>query len=358
MSETTPPPEPEILSAGETSTGTATIVSPPGEAPEAPRNRRKLLIIIIAILIALLLIVGSIFVWFAITKKPLTQLPVLSSSIPPHYSATMYNVQQPIGVAVDEANDRVYVTQSAGDRDVAVFDTAGTQLDSLKGPGGEKAFHVPVYVAVDPTTSNVYVSDRATSATYVYDATGKFIKEFKPTGVKKWQPLGVWFDTDGNLYVTDVSAPKQKVLKVDPSGAVVQEYGADDGLSFPNGVATTAEGDVYVTDSNHSRVLMYEPTGKLIGDFTREATAPPLGLPRGITVDDRGRIYIVDTTNQDIQVFAPGDSPTGLPEYSYSFGEEGTSEGSFEYPNGIAIDSRSRLYITDRENNRLQVWSY
>ncbi len=30
----------------------------------------------------------------------------------------------------------------------------------------------------------------------------------------------------------------------------------------------------------------------------------------------------------------------------------------FEYPNGVAADNDSRIYVTDRENNRVQVWSY
>jgi sugar lactone lactonase YvrE len=66
----------------------------------------------------------------------------------------------------------------------------------------------------------------------------------------------------------------------------------------------------------------------------------------------------VDTANQDIKVFTPGDTPTALPTFAFSVGQEGTDEGNFEYPNGIAVDSRERLYITDRENNRLQVWSF
>jgi len=336
---------------------TTTLVEPVEDAAP-PKSRRKLLIVLISIVLLILLLVGAAFLWYAVTKKPLTQLPMLSSATPPHYVATMYDVQQPIGVAVDEPNNRVYVTQSEGDRVVAVFDMSGNKLDPLKPPGDPKAFHIPVYVAVDPTTSNVYVSDRATSSVYVYDANGAFIKEFKPTGVKAWQPLALSFDTTGNLFVTDVLAPTQKVLKITPDGTVAQTFGEKDGLAFPNGVVAAPDGTVYVTDSNHSRALAYKADGTLVGSFARGSSDSPLGLPRGITIDDRGRIYVVDTTNQDFQVFTPGDTPTDVPTYSFSAGEEGTAEGSFEYPNGIAVDSRSRLYITDRENNRVQVWSY
>jgi DNA-binding beta-propeller fold protein YncE len=357
MSKDSPVNESTVVPPSDGDMASATL-TPLGDPSTSQKNRRKRLIIVIVILLLLLAIIGSIFAWFAITKKPLTQLPVLSASTPPHYSATMYDVQQPIGVAVDEATDRVYVTQSSGNRDVAIFDTSGTRLGALKAPGSERAMHVPVYVAVDPTTSNVYVSDRATSTIYVYDPAGKFLRELKPTGIKTWQPMGLWFDSNGNLFATDVSAANQQVVEIAPDGTVTQTFGTKDGLSFPNGVATSADGAIYVADSNHSRVLMYSPDGQLVGPLARGGSATPIGLPRGVTIDDRGRIYIVDTTNQNIQVFSPSGSPTTLPEYAFSFGTEGTDEGSFEYPNGIATDSRSRIYITDRENNRLQVWSY
>lgn len=41
-----------------------------------------------------------------------------------------------------------------------------------------------------------------------------------------------------------------------------------------------------------------------------------------------------------------------------TFGEAGMEEGRFAFPNGLALDARGRLYITDRENDRVQVWAY
>ncbi|MEW5941325.1 MAG: hypothetical protein AB1750_16800 [Chloroflexota bacterium] len=36
----------------------------------------------------------------------------------------------------------------------------------------------------------------------------------------------------------------------------------------------------------------------------------------------------------------------------------GISEGTFNYPIDVYIDETGRLYIADRDNNRIQVWSY
>jgi DNA-binding beta-propeller fold protein YncE len=64
---------------------------------------------------------------------------------------------------------------------------------------------------------------------------------------------------------------------------------------------------------------------------------------------------VVDAVGQIVKVF---DISTPEVKLLYSFGELGNSDGEFYYPNDIAIDQLGRLYITDRENNRVQVWSY
>jgi len=33
-------------------------------------------------------------------------------------------------------------------------------------------------------------------------------------------------------------------------------------------------------------------------------------------------------------------------------------DGMFNYPNDITTDNQGRVYIVDRENNRIQVWSF
>ena len=43
----------------------------------------------------------------------------------------------------------------------------------------------------------------------------------------------------------------------------------------------------------------------------------------------------------------------------YSYGcDQPESDGQFNYPADIILDANGRMYIADRENNRIQVWSY
>jgi tripartite motif-containing protein 71 len=326
---------------------------------EPARRRRVLFIVAIAIVGVILAAVAGAFIWYLNTGKPVSMLPVLNRTAPPHYLFSMYDLVQPLGVAVDDANDRVYVSQSGGDQKVAIYDRAGNRLGNLEPPKSAGSLHVPVYVAVDPNTSDVYVSDRGTSTVYVYDSQGGYVRTIVPSGTKSWTPLGIGFDKDGHVLVTDVSGTDHAVLVMNPDGAVVQKLGQREQLEFPNGVVGETNGDVGVADSNNGRVVIYDGAGALVGALTRGDADSPLGLPRGIAVDDSDRMYVVDASNHTVRVYQH-DEPgaTTPPKYQFSFGSEGSTEGTFEYPNGIAVDTKGRIYVTDRENGRLQVWSY
>ena len=219
--------------------------------------------------------------------------------------------------------------------------------------------HVPVYVARDPVTGEVYVTDRPNGAIYVYDANGTYQRSFDPgVALEGWQPLGMWFDRDGNLYVTDVSTQPQQILVFDRAGNVVQRLGREAGLNFPNGIAVDKDRNVYVTDSSNGRLLVLDTIGAVVAQVGRGVGEGNLGLPRGVTVDDKGRVYVADATGQGVFVYGtyvPGE--TALPYLGF-FGGEGVGNGAFLYPNGITVDGRGRVYVTDAGNDRVQVWSY
>jgi len=319
---------------------------------------RRTLIISICVAAGILALIGAAFAWYLLTHKSLTQIPGLSSDIPPHYSRSIYDVTAPLGVALDETNDRVYITQSGGERKVAVFSLDGTRIGNLDVPGNAKTTHMPTYVAVDPLTQDVYVTDRATNSLYQYDSSGNYLRTVIPRGVTKWGPLGVAFDSSGLLYVSDVSGKLHVIYQMKTDGEVIRKLGSQDKLSFVNGLVAQPNGSLAASDSNNGRVLIYGGSPSAQGALARGNADAPMGLPRGLAVDDRQRLYVVDTVNQMVRVYVPASDATQPPVYAFSFGEEGTIDGAFEYPNGIAVTSRDQIFVTDRANNRVQVWSY
>lgn len=326
-------------------------------AQEARKRRRKR---ILAVLLALLvLLLAILFGWYLLNRKPI-ELPGLSKQDLPQYSFSLYGATRPMGVAVSTSGDRVYVTGSDGAKVVQVYDRAGKEAGTLVPPKSTGLSHVPVYVAVDPTTNDVYVSDRASQAVYVYDEKGAYRRTFVPRGDlgKDWQPLGLAFGKRGALYVTEVSGAPHQVLVFRRDGTLARTLGSTSGLTFPNGIVVDEQGKVYVSDSNNGRLVIFDPAGKVVAAINRGVAAGDLGLPRGAAIDGSDRLYIVDTAGHTVRVYRTADGKSALPRYLGTFGVEGQTDGTFEYPNGVATDDRDRVYVTDRENNRVQVWSY
>jgi DNA-binding beta-propeller fold protein YncE len=328
-------------------------------APTGMSKKRKGAV---AALIIALVILALLFVWYLMNRKPLSELPGLSSTKLPHYELSIYGVSHPLGVAANEAGDRVYVTQSDGARVVAVFNRAGKPAGVLKPPATTGKLHLPMYVAINPTTQDVYVSDRSTAAIYIYNAQGKYLRTFAPKGDLggKWNPLGLAFAPDGTLYATDVrgkGAIAHRVVAFSADGTLLRSLGAPGQLSYPNGIVVDSHGNIEVSDSNNGRLVVFNVAGKMLATISQGVGEGDLGLPRGAAVDDAGRLFVADTADHMVRVYRiEKGKPT--PGYVGSFGGEGQLDGTFEYPNGVATDKRAHIYITDRENNRVQVWGY
>jgi len=348
--DTTSVPE---VSGGSGGDGTA----PGQDSNGRGRWSRRTTIALLVVIGLLLAIVGSIFVWYLVTHKPITALPGISQDSTPTYSYSTFGVVQPLGIAVASDGSRLYVTQSDGPRNVAIFDRSGHSLGTLTPPKSTGKVHLPLYDAINPVTGDVYVSDRVTAAIYVYSANGKFLRTLGHKGFTGvWAPLGLAFDNSQNLYVTEALPSTSQVLVLDPAGQLVRTLKTPSAMSFPNGVAVDPSGDVAVTDSNNGRAFVFAPDGKVKWTISSGSAPGDLGLPRGATFDSQGHLVIVDTTDQNVRVYRlKGD---GTVTYVGLFGDQGMGNGLFQYPNGAASDSRAHVYITDRVNNRVQVWSY
>jgi DNA-binding beta-propeller fold protein YncE len=320
------------------------------------RKKRKITALVIALVILALL-----FGWYLMNRKPLS-LPGLSEAKLPHYERSLYGATKPLGVAATAAGDRIYVTESDGTKLVRVYDDKGKQTGTLKPPTSTGPTHFPIYVAINPKTQDVYVSDRSAASIYVYDAKGTYLRTFAPKGNLggKWAPMAMAFGKDGSLYVTDVrglDAKAHRVLHFGPDGTLVRSMGAPGQLTYPNGIAIDSHGNIEVSDSNKGRLLVFNVAGKVIATISQGVGEGDLGMPRGAAVDDAGRLFVVDTADHMVRAYTVGKSGA-VPAYIGSFGGEGQLDGTFEYPNGVATDTRAHIYVTDRENNRVQVWGY
>jgi DNA-binding beta-propeller fold protein YncE len=351
--DTAPPAAPEV--APPRSSGDDGVAGEGVPAKMSTKRKRQLGALAIA-----LVILGLLFAWYLMNRKPLSELPGLSQAKVPHYEYSIYGTSNPIGVAVSPTGDRVYVTEVNAPNLVHVYDHAGKQVGTLAPPSTTGLTHSPTYVAINPTNRDVYVSDNSTNKIYVYNDKGTYLRTFMPKGkVGAWHPLGLAFGPDGSLYATDIqgNGKAHRVVAFAPDGTVLRSMGAP-GLSFPNGITLDQHGNIDVADSNNGRLLIFNPAGKIVGALGRGIGAGDLGLPRGVAGDGDGRLYVVDSSDHMVRIYNDASSKVATPTYMSSFGNEGQSDGTFEYPSGVATDTRAHIYVTDQGNNRVQVWGY
>ncbi len=379
------------------------------------RKKRRRLVFLLLSLLALLLCVGAMFGRYLLQPVPLPELLPVPGNVnyPPHHLFSIPEVEAPVGVAISPDGDRVYATETSGERLVRVYGRDGGLLHSFAPPRTDAAQRAPVYVAVDGT-GRVFVTDRLQHAVFVFDRDGNYLDAilgpeltlsehvsehvtgFQPSAklaynafepvvyyqgageaegtlpvpsTVGWSPLGIRLTEAGDLLLTDVSGEHHCVREIaadaiegiswqdfDPPQIAFGTSGQGNGeFLFPNAAVADSQGRIYVTDGNNGRISVWSEQGEFLYSFGQGAGDGALSLPRGAVIDGRDRLHVVDTVEQNVKVY----DVSGLePRFLFAFGDWGSGDGQFNYPNDIALDATGRLYVADRENNRIQVWSY
>jgi len=330
-----------------------------GQGDEKPRRRRRALV---AFFLLLFLGVAVSACYNLITGRPITTLPgvsLVTKALAPRYVFSISGATTPEAVAVSPDGERIYVADSGGDRVVQVFTPKGERVMTLTPPGTMVSFRLPMSVAV-AQDGRVFVSDRLRAAIDMYTPRGDYIGSYRPEAVwdEPWLPLGLNFDAQSRLLITDHREGKHRVLVFRANEDLDFSFGAEgsgaDQFSFPYATAVDSRGQIYVSDSNNARISVFDKQGGLVNIITGAAAKETLGLPRGLAFDSLDRLHVVDGITHNVVVYETG----GKPQFLFSFGELGTNGGEFRYPSGIAIDKFDRLYVADRDNNVVQVWSY
>ncbi|VAX33657.1 hypothetical protein MNBD_NITROSPIRAE01-2199 [hydrothermal vent metagenome] len=119
-------------------------------------------------------------------------------------------------------------------------------------------------------------------------------------------------------------------------------------LDEPFDAVVGPKGHLYVTDARQQKVLKFDPDGKFVlqwGDAKR------FEKPTGITVSEDGFVYVSDYDNDHILKFKSDGT------FIKQWGRSGEGEGEFDSPSGLAVDAAGNVYVTDLYNHRIQKFS-
>lgn len=109
---------------------------------------------------------------------------------------------------------------------------------------------------------------------------------------------------------------------------------------------------VYAVNSGQNNII-YNSSMQTLDVYEGKTRIQKLSRPKGIAASAKGDVWITDTGNHRVvRLFNPGTSLT----YVGYFGKKGKKPGEFDEPNGIALDANSHIYIADTGNDRIQIF--
>ncbi len=235
-----------------------------------------------------------------------------------------------------------------------------TQRDWGELPQGTAAWAAVTAVEPSPDGQFIYVihrcfanscADRPEPPILKYDYDGNLLASFG-TGMFLF-PHGAAVDSEGNLWVTDARGNDtigHQVFKFSPEGEVLMTLGqkgvggSEPGQLFqPNDVVVDPRsGEIFVAESHrgglNNRIVHYAPDGTVIKTFGRKGSGPgELSEPHAIAMDSQGRLFVGDRENNRIQIFTQN-------------GEFIDEWRQFGRPSGIYITPDDTLYVADSES--------
>ncbi len=214
-------------------------------------------------------------------------------------------------------------------------------------------------VYVDPAGTSVWVAERCGANSCVgsdlppilrFDMSGRLLKAFG-AGMFVF-PHGIFVDQDENVWVTDAQGKDGKghqVFKFSPEGKVLLTLGkagvagdAPDEFNAPSAVLVAPNGDIFVGDGHggntNSRIVKFDKDGKFIKTWGMKGAAPgDIDIPHTLAMDSRGRLFLGDRQNNRIQIF--DQNGTFLDQWF-----------QFSRPSGIFIDRNDIIYVADSES--------
>ena len=179
--------------------------------------------------------------------------------------------------------------------------------------------------------------------------------------------IGIAEGKDRNIYVLTrcnrnscEGRTEAPIMKFDPEGRLLGSFGA--GLFvFPHNLIVDRDGNLWTTDEGNHVVRKFTADGKLLMTIGEpgKAGGPPslLTSPTGVLVAPDGSIFVTEGhDNSPKAAVARVSKWTAGGTFIKTWGRTGNAPGEFSTPHVIAMDSRGRVFVGDRNNNRIQIF--
>jgi DNA-binding beta-propeller fold protein YncE len=253
-------------------------------------------------------------------------------------------LRNPEGVACDDRG--AVVVADTGNARLLVF---GWKDGLLEGGTQVKLSQLPYPVRVQIDSKGfVFALDRRARKIVKVDAKGAFAGYMEAQGVAGgMSPSAFRVGPSDDVYVLDVAAGK--VLVLSPEGKVKRELPLPKAAGLTD-VAVDSGGRVYLVDAVTAVVFAAEPGAKEFQALSK-SLKEMVSFPTYVAPDNHGRLYVVDQNGNGVVKLGADGAYLGR-ELAI-----GSSEGALYYPAQLCVAGDGDLFVADRNNHRVQVFS-
>lgn len=256
----------------------------------------------------------------------------------------------------------------------------------LKMPPGQGKLGSTSAIDVDKDGRSIWIARRCerngcigshVNPVMEFNEHGNFVRSFGADMIV--YPHGIWVDQQGNVWIADTASNVElgvgrdgkprvappgtvpngdQVLKFSPQGKLLMRlgtpgrYGHDEShFNQPSDVITAPNGDIFVADGHEltnmqPRIVKFDKNGKFIKAWDLCAGGPQMSdCSHSLAMDSRGRLFVADRGNNRIDIY---DQDGKLLAEWKQFGR----------PSGLYIDHNDVLYSADSESSVIQGNAY
>jgi sugar lactone lactonase YvrE len=304
--------------------------------------------------------------------------------------AVLAQLNAPQGVCIDQAGN-IYIADTGNNRvrkltllTNTLATIAGTGVSGASGDNGPAAsaqLNAPGNVSVDGQ-GNIYIADTGNHRIRRVDASTGVITTVAGTGAANYSgdggpafgaslnsPSDVFVDGAGNIFIADTL--NHVIRKIDTAGVIhlvagtpqSGGYSGDGGtatsaqLNQPNGVCADQAGNVYIADTNNSRIRMVGSSA-MISTFAGDGSAAyqdgpvwyaSFDHPMGVCVPKTGAVVVADTMNCTLRSVASWTVSTVTITPALGLSSPGEVAAYYNSSRQTVY-----LYIADTKNNRIR----
>jgi sugar lactone lactonase YvrE len=172
------------------------------------------------------------------------------------------------------------------------------------------------------------------------------------SGGKFAEAQGIATDSGGRVYVVDTSAHQVEIYDNAQNGNRFLTTLGSGTLVTPTGIAIDDRDHIYVADAGRNTITLFDTFSEGM-PVIREWGGTGQGLgqiagPRQLTTDQLApQVFLVENGNARVQWWKPGGANTEAPVGAFGV----TDPPVFDNPEGIAVDSAGRIYVSNASSS-------